>query len=363
MDNHPIPQDVTHFQFQLIGNMTVKQFAYLGSGIILAWIMFAFPIFFLLKIIFAILFAGGGSFLAFAPLEGRPADVMVGNFMKALFAPTVYIYQKKQVKPQTVTTANVSPVEKQKTEKKKQEMVTMQPTTIIHPPAIVSQPVQTLPQAQLAPKNTGGITAEKTLINEAVAIQKAITNSKAQEIQGNGEAAQLAHQKTVELEEQLRSMLEQKNALENQLIALQKQVAQKPQQTITPTATLQPTSPRVIKVPKSMATSVGVPLTSDVPNLITGVVKDPRGNVLPRILIEVVDKDGNPVRAFKTNSLGQFASATPLNNGAYTVTLEDPEEKNKFDAIELIASGTIMLPLEIISVDQREVLRKELFGT
>ena len=113
-----------------------------------------------------------------------------------------------------------------------------------------------------------------------------------------------------------------------------------------------------------MGTTVGAPILNDVPpNLITGVVKDPRGNVLPNILIEVKDKDNNPVRAFKTNPLGQFASATPILNGVYTMTFEDPQNKQKFDAIEITANGEVMLPLEVISTDERENLRKELFGT
>lgn len=112
-----------------------------------------------------------------------------------------------------------------------------------------------------------------------------------------------------------------------------------------------------------MATAVGTPFVPDVPNLITGIIKDSRGNVLPNILIEVKDKDGNPVRAFKTNPLGQFASATPLLSGTYTISFEDPQGKHSFDAVEITANGEVLLPFEIISIDARERLRQELFGS
>ena len=56
MENHPIPQDVTGFQFRLIGSMTVKQFGYLSAGVIAAVIVFYMPIFILLKRIFVPLF-------------------------------------------------------------------------------------------------------------------------------------------------------------------------------------------------------------------------------------------------------------------------------------------------------------------
>jgi hypothetical protein len=97
-------------------------------------------------------------------------------------------------------------------------------------------------------------------------------------------------------------------------------------------------------------------------NLLVGIVKDPRGNILSNILVEVKDSQGNPVRAFKTNTLGQFASATPLLNGTYTLVFEDPQGKQKFDAVEITADGSIISPLEVISSDAREELRKELFG-
>src|SRR4029078_4817137 len=104
----------------------------------------------------------------------------------------------------------------------------------------------------------------------------------------------------------------------------------------------------------------GLPPPADVPNVLLGVVKDSRENILPNILIEVKDAEGNPVRAVKTNQLGQFASATPLSNGTYTMEFEDTRGKNNFDTIELVAKGEILLPLEVISHDLREELRKEL---
>jgi hypothetical protein len=98
------------------------------------------------------------------------------------------------------------------------------------------------------------------------------------------------------------------------------------------------------------------------PNLIVGTVKDPRGNLLQNILVEVVDLEGNPVRAFKTNNLGKFASATSVANGKYKIILEDPKQEHRFDEIQIEATGAPILPLEIKSIDKREELRRELFN-
>src|SRR4051812_35646257 len=96
MENHPIPQDITGFQFKLVGKMTVRQFIYVGTGVLLAWLVYfilKFPL--LLSLPLALIFSLGGVALAFLPIDGRPLDVMLGNFLKAVFAPTQYIYDKK----------------------------------------------------------------------------------------------------------------------------------------------------------------------------------------------------------------------------------------------------------------------------
>lgn len=95
MENHPIPQDVTGFQFKLIGNMTVKQFAYLATGGVLAVLFYYAPVFILIKLIAIPVCAGLGAALAFLPIEGRPMDLMLTNFVRDLFAPTQYIYHKE----------------------------------------------------------------------------------------------------------------------------------------------------------------------------------------------------------------------------------------------------------------------------
>lgn len=104
------------------------------------------------------------------------------------------------------------------------------------------------------------------------------------------------------------------------------------------------------------------PTLIDTPNIVTGTVLDPRGKPLQNIIVEIIDANNIPVRAFKTNQLGQFASATSLSNGTYKVNLDDPRKQHEFTPIEITLDGSIPQPLEITSVDAREKLRRELFG-
>src|SRR6185503_19172872 len=94
MDEHPIPQDVTGFQFKLIGNMTIKQFGYVAFGVIVSVILYYMPINILIKILFIPIFGAGGIIIAFVPIEGRPLDVMITNFFRAIFSPNQFVYQK-----------------------------------------------------------------------------------------------------------------------------------------------------------------------------------------------------------------------------------------------------------------------------
>jgi hypothetical protein len=84
---------------------------------------------------------------------------------------------------------------------------------------------------------------------------------------------------------------------------------------------------------------------------------------LSNILVEIKDRENNPVRAFKTNEFGRFASATPLSNGTYAVEFEDPKGQNRFEKATINVDGQIITPIEAISVDAREELRKSLFAT
>ncbi|HEX7042522.1 MAG TPA: PrgI family protein [Patescibacteria group bacterium] len=389
MDNHPIPQDVTGFQFRLIGDMTIKQFAYLATGVGLSWIIFILPTSFFIKFPLIILLSGLGVILAFIPIEGRPADTMIMFFFKALFSPSQYSYQQTggslpTQKPDEKVTVQEQTQKKEEQEKKEEKVKidatflplansVLQPDkteSMAHTMPIAVQNQPSPQQPNLPQENSSQLPSEESspqeLSKEATQLVKELQEAKSEETkaQEGTQAAEEAHKKVSQLEDDLQTILEQKQDLERQLMELQKQLAQKNQQVFTPTNaqdTPRETS-HVIKVAPNQKAAVGTPLTNDVPNLISGVVKDPRSNVLPNILIEVKDKDDNPVRAFKTNPLGQFASATPVISGVYTITFEDPQGKQKFDTVEITANGTVLPQLEVFSVDQREELRRELFG-
>lgn len=88
-----------------------------------------------------------------------------------------------------------------------------------------------------------------------------------------------------------------------------------------------------------------LPNTPTIPNVINGIVKSNTGLLMDTVVIIVKDQNGDPVRAFKTNKIGQFAVSTPLPNGVYTLELE--KVGADFDIIEVEVNGGILPPIEI----------------
>lgn len=315
MENHPIPQNVTGFQFKLIGDITIKQFVYLAAGSVSGWFFFSLPIAPFVKFPLSSFFILVGISFAFIPIAGRPIDVMVANFIKSLFNPTLYIYRKTG---QGSWLPNEQPVDEFEKQKEKEETLEKE--------------------------------LEDAKTKEAKLDKKSPTSFD-------------VHQKVISLEEQLQEILAQKEQLYQQIVDLQKKLNLQKETILTSTALGSKTPTQSVrKVPKTMTKDVGLILTPDNPNIIAGIVTDPRGNPLPNILVEIKDKENNPVRAFKTSVLGQFASATALSNGAYIIEFEDPKAQNKFDTIELGVKGEVIMPIEVKSVDTREELRRSLFG-
>ncbi len=448
MDNHPIPQDVTGFQFKLVGSMTVKQFAQLAGPCIIAVILYYSPFFILIKIIGIPFFVLFGLCLAFVPIEGRPIDVMASHFLRALFAPNQFVFHKigRQLAFTTVdlrrtakekVSVHIDPLKKKQlqaflqnvqsrpqspSDSKEDEFLKSLDSIQFQGPVLLpaSSPMQQRgeaaspistnplpPQPQMPPTKNIAQTQNQASLNQQTAApmdnvkpdiplpQMVKPSTAAQSINSSlpyvpqpnslpqknidstpnpkeslGQEEQPEYKETEQLSQKLDDIAHEKQKLEDELRALKSQLAgrqtvsvpiAKPVDRQVEQPAQEEDSPHVLKVPKSLTTSIGAPAMPDSPNLIAGVVKDPRGNVLQNILVEVKDKEGSPVRAFKTNALGQFSSATPLINGDYTIEFEDPKDQHKFDTIELRASGEIMLPIEVISRDAREELRRALF--
>ncbi len=359
MENHPIPQDVTGFQFKLIGSMTVKQFAYLAAGAVFATISYYTPTTALwttvIKFTLVPIFGLTGAAFAFLPYEGRPLDTIVSHFVIALFKPNQYLYHKKggrlaflHFSTQTPTALHAAVAHDPAREAKLQTLLSS-----LHAAGVNPIPLDEKEKHYM--QDLFGNKGQGTVAQPQPAPPVTTPTPIAPLQQPQPAPTQVTTAPVISKEESTEKSLPERSLAD----------ARDDKNTIAPTqATQTPPQPQAITPPVTAdaAKQLGLPHLPDSPNLLIGIIKDSRENVLSSILVEVKDKDGNPVRAFKTNQLGQFASATPLPNGEYAIDFEDPKGEHAFKNITLSADGTILQPLIIVSIDAREELRKELFG-
>ena len=72
MDQHPIPIQITTFEFKLIGFLTIKQFIYLVIFVALGLLVYGLTPVPVLNVIFGIIVACIGAAFAFIPINDRP---------------------------------------------------------------------------------------------------------------------------------------------------------------------------------------------------------------------------------------------------------------------------------------------------
>lgn len=95
MEQHPIPQQISSYEFKLVGDMTLKQFLKAATGVIIAILINSTKLIILIKWPLMLLFGGLGVALAFLPFDDRPLETWITSFIKSIYSPTIFIYDKK----------------------------------------------------------------------------------------------------------------------------------------------------------------------------------------------------------------------------------------------------------------------------
>lgn len=416
MEQHPVPQNVTTFQFRLIGDWTIKQFGYVAGGAIAAYVSYKLPLPFFFRWPLAVGLPVLGFGLAFVPIEERPMDVWILSFFKSIYSPTEYLWQKTVQAPQPAapmshpvrpsTFAVISkffsqaslPTPARPTTTGRQPTVVTPRILTYHPTGVFAwlkdwlnsrpkpAPAQTpdIFRPMATPSVTGkriDVSSQPTVaVGPTAAADQAIRQATAQtaalQEKLNTLTAELTgktvtESRILELQKLLTDALAQENALEQEFVRLRQQVNRQPQTAsplraaavATPVAVSQPTV-RIIS--PEAAVRAGLPRLTTFPNVVTGIIKDPNRELLAGVLVTVRDHEGIPLRALKTNKVGQFAASTPLPNGTYVVEIEDPRGRFMFDRAQITVNGNILPPLEITAKSQKELTRekltKEIFG-
>jgi hypothetical protein len=344
MEQHPIPQQISSYQFRLVGDMTLKQFFQLAGGLLVALLIYSTPIIGIVKWPFVILSALLGAALAFMPLEERPLEKWIFAFFSTIYAPTQF-YWKKTVtpikyfadEPQSVAPANAqdqalqeylsSPGQKSGASAKLEgaekgflnaltnmfsggipKPAAPQPVAPPSPPVvpIVAQPTPTppAPVAATAPPEP----PKELKIPETPNI-KIVSN--------------IPH-----------------------LV-----VEEKPRESsfAGPQITTQQVAPiiagnEIVSTKQAMySIDAAPPNPPTIPNVVVGQVVDETRRIIEGAIMEIRDAYGRPIRALRSNKAGHFMTVTPLENGRYDVMTE--KEGYQFTPVHFEATGGLIPPI------------------
>lgn len=334
MEPHPIPQNVTSFEFHLVGDMTLKQFLYLATGAGIAYVLFVFfaPLYPSIAWPLILISASVGAAFAFLGIASRPLDSWLAAFLTAIYSPTKRVWSKNKqtYKEYPLFTNRLATY-----------LSSLQPIPPSH--GVVE------PQSQ-------GVSLTLPSIDElgkAVTLARQAQNIQIRIIQTERTLSQIkfqaSHQTPTPYDysqqvnkiiADLQNLVSQASQIRQQLDAVTQpeQVKQPP-----PAKASMKTVVKVVAVPTK---KTQVALTT-FPNVINGVVTDNSGNYLEGCIAVIYDREGLPVRALKTNKLGQFTGSTPLPNGTYKLAVE--KDSHTFDALQVELSGAVLPPLMITS--------------
>lgn len=325
MEPHPIPQNVTSFQFRLVGDMTLKQFLYLATGSAIAYFLFVFlaPIYPLVTWPLIIISASLGVSFAFLPIASRPLEYWLGAFLKAIYSPTKRVWKKNQKIFKEDPLFNSRLVTYLSSLQPQPAPVTL--TQIVRkaavpPPPTVDELGKTVDLARQA----------QNLQLRIIQTERSLNQIKSEATQPTAIPVDYTQQVNKILAD-LQNLVSQASQIRQQINAVTKPEQKKVVETV-----------KVVIPEKLKQTQLAL---TTFPNVINGIVKDKSGNYLEGAIAVIHDKEGLPVRALKTNKLGQFTGSTPLPNGTYKLVLE--KENFDFDVLQIELGGEVLPPLGI----------------
>ena len=347
MQQHPVPQNVTQYQFRLVGDMTLKQFLELLGGLAVAYLFFSSNLIFIIKYPLAALSLLGGAALAFFPIEDRPLDQWVINFIKSIYSPTRYIWKKSNKVP-NIFTFEAHPIEEVQVSTKTVKAPSI--SSITSPKAISvtdeeRQRINVLDAmlAKNAPTTPTPIPTQIVVDKPTVKPRKLKPFSEVKSHTIFESAARPTP--TPQVQKISLSDNDLTTPTTTPIQVPQEKILEKPQ-TITsenvfvanPSITTEKPA-----TPTTIPANIRLPAAPSSPNLVVGMVVDKEGKIVENAIVQIMNKDGVPARAMKTNSLGQFYTSTPLSSGIYGLEVE--REGLTFPINKLEVSGSIISPI------------------
>jgi hypothetical protein len=315
METHPIPQNISSYQFRLVGDMTLKQFFQIAGGALVSLIIYSTNLYPLIKWPLILFFALFGVALAFLPFQERPLERWIVAFFRSVYSPTIFDW-KKADKPEVYFQEEApTPVEK-----------------VIYPGG-----EEKLNQYLAQTATTSGSSA-KTLEKKELSFL------------ANLAGLFTFNQKPIQSPALTSTPLSIPGQFVPQIrktppkLVLEETLPQEPTTTM-PISPMSTSGPSAGTIAARFSLEAAPPNPPTTPNTIVGQVITPEGKIIEGAILEVKDAAGRPVRALKSNKVGHFLVVTPLQNGKYEVITE--KDGFEFKPISFEAFGGIIPPIAV----------------
>jgi len=335
-EQHPIPQQISSYQFRLVGDMTLKQFFQVGGGALISIIIYSSGLAPFVKWPLVLISFLLGVGLAFFPIQDRPLERWLAAFFRSIYSPTIFKWQstgKPYVFYQSENAASLATPNTPKTP----SSGAVAPET---PPVDKNQGEVLTAQIQLEKKENdffsritkilgGGLfgsSAADTSANttENISPQFPPTQTQVQIGPRPGQKYDFVQTPQIQTNHVQNIPINNAQDMTSTVIATQGQQVQ-------------------VSSKAQFSAQAAPPTPSTLPNVPVGQVLTDDGRIVEGAILEIRDSDGRPARAIKTNKLGHFSIATPLISGEYQIITE--KDGYEFKPISLNIKGEIVPPI------------------
>lgn len=330
MEQHPIPQQISSYQFKLVGDMTLKQFFQLAGGIVISLIFYSTPLHPLIKWPFVFFFAGLGAALAFLPFQERPLERWIFAFFRSIYSPTLFFWKKTDKPPIFYTETATAPAI----------------TTIANTGPIVEKNTAKLEDAEKSFLskigglwNVAGATQGTANSQQPIAIPSVQATVVPPILEPVTHTLSPVTLKIPEITQITIPKSQPKLVVEESVRPLPTNVsgtdlyAQKIEN--------KPISSNEVE----FSIDAAPPSPPIVINTVVGQVMDEERKIIEGAILEIKDSSGRPVRALKSNRAGHFIIVTPLANGKYEITTE--KDGFTFDPVSFETKGEMIPAIAI----------------
>jgi len=345
-ESHPVPQNISSYQFRLVGDMTLKQFLEIAAGVGIALIFHTSGLPFFVRWPAIIVSVLTGAAFAFLPISGRPFEVWVVAFFRSIYTPTLFYWKRtdrqffapeptdgQEAYPETLVeqAAESEGPELSKFNEFLANLENEEKTFLTRIGSLFRTQTQTVPAVQVV---ASGALVDGTGAGNVAADTQVRTGE-----QAATQGVEIPRSEPVTIEH---------DRPPGQPILVSPPAPETRPAEATPAP--EPLAPRPLygqaaPQPPQEAPSGALPAPPEQANVVVGQILTPQGEIIEGAILEITDKEGRPLRALKSNNVGHFRIVTPLVNGTYR--METEKEGYEFDPLEFEARGEIITPILI----------------